>query len=90
MPGGDAEQITRTFRTIADDPRHDHISLVTVRDVPQRSFPDWSMGLVDTESDQARETIGDVLPGDDFVPEHLGVDEVTLLMQRLRTLRHTY
>jgi hypothetical protein len=87
---GDAEQVTHTFRTIADDPRHENISLISVRDVPQRSFPDWSMGLLDTGSTGVREAVADVLPGDDFVPEHLGTDEVTVLMQRMRTLRQTY
>ncbi|GAB7045809.1 BLUF domain-containing protein [Catenuloplanes indicus] len=87
---GEAEQVTRTFRIIAEDPRHDRISLLSVRDVPQRSFPDWSMGLVDTGSASIREAVGDVLPADGFAPDRLGTDQVTTLMQRLRTLQQTY
>src|SRR4051794_6360918 len=47
---GDAEVVTRTFRTISDDPRHRDIALIAVHDVPERGFPDWSMGLVDSTS----------------------------------------
>lgn len=87
---GTSEQVTRTFRSIADDARHEHVSLVSVQEAPQRTFPDWSMGLVDLSSTGIREAVHDVLPDGDFAPEHLNTATVTVLMQRLRTLRQTY
>jgi hypothetical protein len=87
---GDAEDVTRTFRTISDDPRHREIALIAVHEVPERSFPDWSMGLVDSTSPQLRVALRDVLPGYEFTPENLSEQTATALMQRMRTLNYAY
>lgn len=86
---GDAAQVTRTFRTIAEDPRHDDVALIAVRDVPRRTFADWSMGLIDTEAPGVREAVADVMSTGDFIPDHLGTDQVTTLMQRIRALHRS-
>ncbi|MBL7259053.1 BLUF domain-containing protein [Paractinoplanes lichenicola] len=86
---GDAEQVTRTFRTISDDPRHREVALIAVGDVAERCFPDWSMGLVDSTSPDLRVALRDVLPGYEFTPEALDATTATTLMQRMRTLSYT-
>ena len=45
---GDAEDVRRTFRTISDDSRHREVTVIAEHEVADRSFPDWSMGLVDS------------------------------------------
>ena len=87
---GDAEMVTQTFCTIAGDRRHSNVSLIAVTDVAERSFPDWSMGLVDSTSPELRVALGDVLPGYDFSPQHLTADAALTVMQRMRTLHHAY
>ncbi|MFI5937673.1 BLUF domain-containing protein [Actinoplanes sp. NPDC051494] len=87
---GDREQVTRTFCTIGEDPRHTHVALVSVRDIEQPSFPDWSMGLVDGNSPSLRADLGDVLTGDEFSPGNLPAEKATTVMQRMRTLRYSY
>ncbi|WP_250003948.1 BLUF domain-containing protein [Actinoplanes sp. M2I2] len=87
---GDAEKITRTFRTISDDPRHREIALIAVHDVPERTFPDWSMGLVDSTSPELKVALRDVLPGFEFTPAALNAETATTLMRRMRDLRRAY
>ena len=42
---GDREPVWNTFRRIADDERHSHVVLVEMREVPDRLFGNWWMGL---------------------------------------------
>ncbi|GAB2575998.1 blue-light sensor BLUF [Paractinoplanes abujensis] len=86
---GEAEQVTRTFRTISDDPRHREVALIAVDDVTERCFPDWSMGLIDSTSPELRVALRDVLPGYEFSPDTLDAATATALMQRMRTLSRT-
>jgi hypothetical protein len=44
---GDPDAVQQRFMTIAADYRHHRILLLTMRDIPDRSFPDASMGLFD-------------------------------------------
>ncbi|MBU2664449.1 BLUF domain-containing protein [Actinoplanes bogorensis] len=87
---GDADEVNRTFRTISDDPRHCEVALISIGEVPERGFPDWSMGLVDSTSPDLRVALRDVLPGYEFTPETLDADTATRLMNRMRTLHHAY
>jgi hypothetical protein len=86
---GEAQEVTRTFRTIIDDPRHREVALISVNDVPERCFPDWSMGLIDSTSPDLRVALRDVLPGYEFAPDTLDAGTATALMQRMRTLSYT-
>ncbi|MCO8270082.1 BLUF domain-containing protein [Actinoplanes sp. TRM 88003] len=87
---GDAQVVTATFRTISGDTRHSEVTLIAVHDVAERSFPDWSMGLVDSTSPDLRVALRDVLPGYEFTPENLSEQTATELMRRMRTLNYAY
>ena len=87
---GEAELVTQAFCTIAGDPRHSNVTLIAVHDVPERSFPDWSMGLIDSTSPDLRVALGDLLPAYDFSPQRLTADTALTVMQRMRTLHHAY
>lgn len=41
---GDKVQVTETYNRIARDPRHSAATLMNVRDVEARLFPNWTMG----------------------------------------------
>ncbi|WP_306215240.1 BLUF domain-containing protein [Actinoplanes sp. RD1] len=87
---GDAELVTHVFCTIAHDPRHSHATLLAVQDVPERSFPDWSMGLIDATSAELRAALADLLPELDLSPQRIGSATALQVMQRMRTLRLSY
>jgi hypothetical protein len=87
---GDGELVTGAFCTIARDPRHSHVTLLAVQNVPERSFPDWSMGLVDGTSAELRRSLADVLPEFDLSPQRTGSATALAVMQRMRTLRLSY
>jgi hypothetical protein len=42
---GEADVVEATYDRIARDARHHDVRLVSLRDVEQRLFPQWSMGL---------------------------------------------
>lgn len=44
---GSASATSETFIRIGADPRHEHISLLSVEDVAERSFPQWAMRYID-------------------------------------------
>jgi len=87
---GDREEVTRTFGAISQDPRHGHVALMSVRDIEQRGFPDWSMGLLDGDSPSLRAALADVLPSQDFTAETLSAQTTMTVMQRMRTLKFAY
>ncbi|GAA2478692.1 BLUF domain-containing protein [Winogradskya humida] len=87
---GDREQVTETFAAISQDARHDHVALVAVQDIPQRSFPDWTMGLLDANSPSLRAALDDILPSTEFTPETLPADTAVTVMNRMRTLHFAY
>jgi hypothetical protein len=41
---GDHDQVISTYNRIQKDPRHENIRLMDRRQLPRRSFPQWSMG----------------------------------------------
>ena len=44
---GSAPVIDALFHRIGADPRHKRVLLLLSRDLPERNFPDWSMGFFD-------------------------------------------
>ncbi|WP_067500138.1 BLUF domain-containing protein [Actinoplanes sp. TFC3] len=87
---GERDVVTRTFCTISGDDRHQQVALMSVRDIEERSFPDWSMGLIDAESPSIRAAVGDMLPSSGFEPGELSARTTIVMMQRLRTLKISY
>jgi hypothetical protein len=45
---GAADAVDLVFARIGLDPRHRNVVLLDRRDADERSFPDWSMGFIDT------------------------------------------
>jgi hypothetical protein len=43
---GEEADVRSTYERIARDPRHEEVELLVDRTVPERQFPDWSMGFV--------------------------------------------
>ena len=41
---GERGKVTETYNRIARDPRHASATILNVRDVPARLFPNWTMG----------------------------------------------
>lgn len=41
---GERARVTGTYDRIARDPRHADATVIDVRDVPERLFPNWTMG----------------------------------------------
>jgi Sensors of blue-light using FAD len=52
---GTRAAVTQTYNRITTDPRHASIHLISCMDVQERLFPNWSMGLIDRISRDARE-----------------------------------
>ncbi|GAA3386951.1 BLUF domain-containing protein [Cryptosporangium minutisporangium] len=86
---GDREQVTALFCKIAADPRHARVCLVTVADVEERDFPNWSMGCVPSDSPDVQATLSEFRPTAEFDPEHLLSPSATALMKRMRDLQRT-
>jgi hypothetical protein len=86
---GEREQVTSAFTKIAGDPRHRQVSLLSVDEAEQRSYPDWSMGLLDASSPSLRAVLDDVLPGGLLLPENLSTVQARTIMNRMRTLHFT-
>lgn len=43
---GDKTSVTETYQRVARDPRHTTASIMNVRDVQDRAFPNWTTGGV--------------------------------------------
>ncbi len=86
---GEREQLTQTFTVIAADQRHRRVSLLNVDDIADRTYPDWSMGLLDAASPSVQVVLQDVLPGGLFMPANLIASAAVLMLRRLQTLHLT-
>ncbi len=42
---GDKETVLEIYAKIERDPRHRNLLIMTKREVPERTFPEWSMGF---------------------------------------------
>ncbi|KUL25679.1 BLUF domain-containing protein [Actinoplanes awajinensis] len=87
---GDREQVTRAFTVIAADTRHCKVNILHVADIAERSYPDWSMGLLDSASPSVRGVLNEVLPGGLFLPDNLTCESAIRVVQRTRSLHLTH
>ncbi len=46
---GDRARVNKLYNHIATDPRHEDVQVLSVKTVPRRMFPDWSMKYVALE-----------------------------------------
>ena len=86
---GEREQVTHTFTVISADERHRQVNLLHVEDVAERSYPNWSMGLLDSNSDSLRSVLEEILPGGLLMPSNLTSETAMRIMQRTRALHLT-
>lgn len=69
---GPAEEVEKVYDIISDDPRHDEVQLLLKHQIEERSFPDWSMGFVNTEKEPLSK-----LPGfSDFFKRGFSIPEM--------------
>jgi hypothetical protein len=78
---GPADAVEATYRRIARDPRHSDIELLADGQVPQRSFPTWSMAYVGC-SDAKTALYREIAERTGFNPVGMNGDA---LLQALRT-----
>lgn len=68
---GDKALVDRVFARVSEDDRHFNVITLFRGEVPQREFPDWSMGYHDLMSTEVRQT-----PGfNEFLNTPLSADE---------------
>ena len=85
---GGRDAVTATFTRIAGDDRHAHVTLMSVRDIDERDFPDWTMGYVST-TPELRKFLLRFFPTAEFAPESLSSTAATTLMRSLREMQFT-
>ncbi len=81
---GSREAVTQAFCRIVADKRHDHVTLMSVGDIHQRAFPDWSMGHVSLNLNVA--VLRRFQPTGDFAPRSLSADAALSLLTLLRAI----
>lgn len=62
MLEGDAEALTATYDRITDDERHTNLRVLMDAEVPDRMFPDWSMGFEHVDEDEIAESVDGYTP----------------------------
>jgi hypothetical protein len=86
---GERESVNQLYHAIARDPRHERCALLSVTDVDQRDFPEWSMKVVNWEDgDRARRRA--LLEGNTgsavFNPRALSADQAISFLRHLAEL----
>ena len=87
---GPQEEVELTFEAIRQDRRHCEITLLHLKSVPERSFPDWSMAYVGPPDIAARKLASRSSdPGQEgaCTKAHAGAGLVTLLQELTRNSR---
>lgn len=82
---GSREKVTDIFGAIAADERHAHVTLMSVHDIAERDFPDWSMGFVSSTA-ALRTTLLRYFPTEEFEPGTMSSSSATALMKCLRSI----
>jgi hypothetical protein len=82
---GPAEVVCATFERIAADPRHTHVTPVSLRPVAQRDFPDWGMWFVGVDQ-AARGPLQPFLSVGGFAPRSMTPDALVELVTGARDL----
>ncbi|MDM7891289.1 BLUF domain-containing protein [Curtobacterium caseinilyticum] len=68
---GPAAAVREKMAFIAEDPRHEQVTVLLEEDVPTRQFPDWTMGYAAEDTLQRAEVPGHRTTFDDidFIPD---------------------
>ena len=76
---GDRAPVWNTFQRIADDARHSHVILVEMREVPNRIFGNWWMGLM-TRNERTQAAFAPYLRDGRLVPVDMSANTMLDLM----------
>ena len=82
IEGGRVE-VSALYHSIARDPRHSNIILLSCMDVRERLFPDWSMGLHQGMNDRTSAIFLRYFSTDVVNPETISVDSLLDVLQDL-------
>ena len=85
---GERQDVTSIFGRIMADERHDNVSLMSVRDIEHRDFPDWTMGLM-TSTDSMMPIFRQFLTMDELTPQSLSCESAVALLKSLRDSQFT-
>lgn len=55
---GDEKVVQDLYAVIKQDPRHHSVVTIATRKVSKRNFPDWEMGFMNLDSDEAKKIRG--------------------------------
>ncbi len=55
---GEKEKVLATYRRISEDPRHRDVVVLLRGELPERDFPDWSMGFKSIDNETAKTISG--------------------------------
>ena len=87
---GPVAAVREKMAFIAEDPRHDHVTVLLEEDVPTRQFPEWTMGYAAEDTLQRAEVPGHRTTFDDidFIPDdHRAGPNLPALRELLRWFR---
>jgi hypothetical protein len=82
---GNREEVWRTFQRICQDERHSNVVLVEMREVEERQFANWWMGLA-TRNDHTEAAFAPYLRNGHLSPPTMSVDMMLKLMVELAKL----
>lgn len=79
---GDRKNISKVFRRICLDDRHDEVEIMDFSPILERFFPDWAMAdLEETEDSQL--LIRKFSAGEEFLPRSMSADSLTSFLYYL-------
>lgn len=82
---GDRETVWQTFQRICQDERHSNVVLAEMREVKERQFANWWMGLA-TRNDHTEAAFAPYLRNGHLSPPTMSIDMMLQLMVELAKL----
>jgi len=83
---GERESVNRLYLKIAQDPRHDKVSLIKYNEIDKRVFGDWSMGVV-TQVDSHKDLIKQYNYCESFDPYNIQSSDCIAFLHELSHIR---
>ena len=83
---GTRHEVSELFARIQNDKRHVGIVLVSVREIVERQFSDWAMGII-RQNPAVAEIVKDSLGMEQFIPPYLTFEQLDGLLLRLADTR---
>ena len=83
---GARHEVSELFHHIQNDKRHFSVVLVSVREIDERQFSDWAMGIIRNDL-AVSEIIKETLGVDELIPPYLSFEQLNQLLMRLADTR---